>query len=86
MSDPTGITAAAAELASIAESINSISIAKTVALGGLVKLGGSKGGGGSKSREQKISIQLDKDQTKKFLEGLVVETQGKFASRSVGAS
>ena len=85
LKDPSGITAAAAEMASIARSINSVSLAKTLALGGAIR--GAGGGGGntsSSSRAQKISIQLNEKQTKDFLEGLVVDAQGSAAARATG--
>ena len=88
--DPTGITQAAEDMAKIAQSINSVSLIKTLAvgsaLGAAATVGGGKGNRSSSPSSQKISIQLDKDQTKKFLEGLVVEATGKNASRSVGVT
>ena len=79
----------------ISEAINEVSMMKVLLVTKLMQQtgkassgGGGGGGGGGLlgGGEQKISISLNPKQTKDFLEGLVVEAQGKQASKAGGAS
>jgi len=95
LSELGNIDAMADSFQNISDAINDVSMIKVLLVTKLMKETGktSKGGGGGGGGgglfgggEQKISISLNPKQTKDFLEGLVVEAQGKQASKAIGAS
>ena len=89
LEDMKHLATVASSMSAIVDAINDVSLAKALALGTInINSGGggfgARGGGGGGGGPQKITIQLDKAQTKSFFEGLVTEVQGKNAGSGAG--